>query len=175
VSSLRENTTVVSYLGRETLGGLLGGVFVVKQAKRLTHPFWAMGMTIVLAAFLGRIFLSVTELSWLIGALILSRNAIIPVMNACNDTVWQKSVDSGAQGRVFGARRLAAQGLFPVGVLLGPLLSEFLFKGSVLNEWTGSSIASLFFVLGFFEIGSVALLKNQKEPSEYQRSQQTAF
>jgi MFS transporter, DHA3 family, macrolide efflux protein len=95
------------------LGSALLGTMIVGLGRAL--PIWIIG------SFLGAFF--------------------IPVINGSNQAIWQAKVAPDVQGRVFAARRLIAQIVGPVGILVAGPLADRVFEPAM-HE--GGSLAATF-------------------------------
>lgn len=126
------------------LGGLWQTLFPVKERLVLT----IIGLTAI-GAVSGRIAVGIGfgALAWAVGFGI--RSFANPIVSACNQTYWQQRTDVAVQGRVFGARRLLGQGLYPLAVGVGALLSNFFVDP--IGGPKGSGLISLFILVGTFE------------------------
>ncbi len=51
-----------------------------------------------------------------------------PIINGASQVVWQTKVVEGAQGRVFSLRRMIAQAISPIAILLAGPLADGLFE-----------------------------------------------
>jgi MFS transporter, DHA3 family, macrolide efflux protein len=95
------------------LGSALFGTLILGLGRSL--PIWVIG------GFLGSFF--------------------IPVINGSNQAIWQAKVAPDVQGRVFAARRLIAQIVGPVGILVAGPLADRVFEPAM-HE--GGSLAATF-------------------------------
>jgi MFS transporter, DHA3 family, macrolide efflux protein len=76
---------------------------------------------------------------WVIGSFLGS--FFIPVINGSNQAIWQAKVAPDVQGRVFGVRRLIAQIVGPVGILVAGPLADRVFEPAMRE---GGSLANVF-------------------------------
>jgi len=85
----------------------------------------------------------------------------IPVINGCNQAIWQAKVAPDVQGRVFSVRRLIAQISVPIAMLLAGPMADRLFEpavrpGGILESVAapleGTGIALLFVACGLVGI-----------------------
>lgn len=87
--------------------------------------------------------------------------AVIPVANTASQVLWQLKVPPAVQGRTFAIRRMIAQGIAPLSILLaGPLADRFfepMFAeggalvdsvGSVIGTGPGRGVGFMFIVTG---------------------------
>ncbi len=108
-------------------GAVLGGLILVRTGglKRRTNG-------IIWGWFFGSLF-GYTLLGagrslpfWLVVAF--ASSVVIVYINASNQAIWQAKVPADLQGRVFSARRMIAQIVGPVGILLAGPLADRLFE-----------------------------------------------
>jgi MFS transporter, DHA3 family, macrolide efflux protein len=87
----------------------------------------------------------------------------MPILNGCNQAIWQSKVAPDLQGRVFATRRMISMSAMPLAYLVGGPLSDYVFEpllapggalagsvGRVLGVGPGRGIALLFMLLGVF-------------------------
>jgi hypothetical protein len=90
-----------------------------------------------------------------------------PIVNSASLVIWQTKVEEGVQGRVFSFRRMIAQGVSPLAILLAGPLADHGFEplmaqgggladsvGAVIGVGPGRGIALLYVVAG---IGTMML------------------
>ena len=99
-------------LGGWALGSLLG---VVLMGFGRDLPVW------VVASFLGSFF--------------------VPVINGCNQAIWQAKVAPDVQGRVFSIRRLIAWFVNPASMLIAGPLADYLLEPAMLP---GGALSGVF-------------------------------
>ncbi len=129
--------SVQSALG---VGGVLGGALmsVWGGPRRRVHGV-LMGMALssllgTMATGLGR-----EPLIWAFAAF--STMLFLPIINGCNQAIWQAKVPPEVQGRVFATRRLIAQITAPVGMALAGPLADWVFGPAMMP---GGALAPLF-------------------------------
>jgi len=84
-----------------------------------------------------------------------------PIVNGASQVIWQTKVAEGAQGRVFSLRRMIAQAISPIAILLAGPLADGVFEpalapggslagsiGSMIGTGPGRGIGFLFIVGG---------------------------
>jgi MFS transporter, DHA3 family, macrolide efflux protein len=127
------------------LGGVVGGIMMSTWGgpKRRIHGVlggWIIGSLLgVVVLGLGQ-FLPV----WLAGALFVT--FCTPLINASNQAIWQSKVAPDVQGRVFAVRRLIAQIVGPVALILAGPLADFVFEPAM---QPGGALADTFgFLVG---------------------------
>jgi hypothetical protein len=62
-----------------------------------------------------------------------------PIVNGCDQAIWQSKVPPDVQGRVFATKRMIASSMIPLAYLTAGPLSDYVFK-PLLRE--GSALAS---------------------------------
>ncbi|MDJ0665529.1 MAG: MFS transporter [Acidimicrobiia bacterium] len=93
-----------------------------------------------------------------------------PIVNGASQVVWQTKVAEGAQGRVFSLRRMIAQAISPIAILLAGPLADNLFEpafasggglassvGEIIGTGPGRGIGFLF-ILGGIGIAVLAVI-----------------
>lgn len=86
---------------------------------------------------------------------------VVPIINGCDQAIWQTKVEHGVQGRVFAMAQLISQFTAPIAYLAAGPLSDRLFEpamrpggslAGVLGTWTGTGpgrgVGVLFLVMG---------------------------
>lgn len=116
--------TVQSVLG---VGGLVGGLVmsVWGGPRRRIHG--------VLLGMIGSSVLGVTVIGLGRDILVWSAGAFLamfflPIINGCNQAIWQAKVAPDIQGKVFAARRMIAQLSAPAAMLIAGPLADFFFE-----------------------------------------------
>ncbi len=108
------------------VGGVVGAlVMSVWSGPRRRARFVAGG--IALGCAFGPLLMAVsfTAPLWILATFVAA--LVPPMVNAVHQTIWQGTVPSELQGRVFGARRLITQAALPIGLLgSGPLVDSVL-------------------------------------------------
>jgi MFS family permease len=117
-------------LAANGIGGLAGGLIMSTWGgpKRRVHGVLG-GM--ILSSLLGMCVLGVGRSLpvWMIGSFF--SVFFIPILNGCNQAIWQAKVAPDVQGRVFAARRLIAQISAPVAMLVAGPLADYVFEPSM--------------------------------------------
>ncbi len=57
----------------------------------------------------------------------------MPIINGCNQAVWQKKVPPDQQGRVFAVRRFIAQITIPISMALSGWMADAIFEPAFLS------------------------------------------
>ena len=86
---------------------------------------------------------------------------MVPIVNVASQVIWQTKVDEGVQGRVFSLRRMIAQAVSPVAILLAGPLADGVFEpllapggglsssvGSLIGTGPGRGVGFLYVVAG---------------------------
>jgi MFS family permease len=128
LSRTNNNELALSFVqGAFGVGAVLGGLILVRTGglKRRTNGViwgWFFGMLFGMVLFgMGR-SLPVWIITSFLAALV---NVYI---NSSNQSIWQAKVPPDVQGRVFSARRMIAQVVGPLGILLAGPLADRVFE-----------------------------------------------
>ncbi len=122
------NATVLgSVQSISAIGGVLGsflittwGGFKTKKVRGVILGWLVFGLSTVLFALAGNwIWWAVFNF---IGFL------FIPMVNTSNQAIWQEKVPPDLQGRVFSVRRIFAQVVMPLGMLISGPLADYVFE-----------------------------------------------
>lgn len=125
------------------IGTVIGSIYVMAKGLPGNLTMWICLGTAAAAIF-GRVGVALTSVVsiWALGLAI--RSFLIPLIGAANQTLWLKEVPRAEMGSVFGARRVFAQGLYPVAVYVGGLLSKTVFQ---------DQLFTMFLIIGVIEAG----------------------
>jgi DHA3 family macrolide efflux protein-like MFS transporter len=120
-------------------GGAAGGLLLILWGG----PRWKVHGVLLgwtLAAVLGVAVMGLggTVVIWAVASFAFA--FFLPIINGCNQAIWQAKVPADVQGRVFSVRRLIAQVAWPLGTLVGGPLADRVFEPAVRS---GSSLAWL--------------------------------
>ncbi|MGB9834703.1 MAG: MFS transporter [bacterium] len=145
------------------LGGVLGGILlsIWGGPKRKVHGVflgWA------LSSLLGLVMLGAggNFLFWAGGMFLGS--FISPLINASNQAIWQSKVPPDIQGKVFSIRRLIAQVVSPISIVVAGPLADRVFEplmrnanplyslGRVFGTGPGSGMALLITLMGLLVV-----------------------
>jgi len=145
------------------IGGVLGGIIlsIWGGPKRKVHGVflgWA------LSSLLGLVLLGAggSFPFWAAGMFLGS--FIMPLINASNQAIWQSKVPPDVQGRVFSVRRLIAQVVSPISVLVAGPLADKVFEpamrsgalsytfGGIFGTGPGSGMALLISLMGLIVV-----------------------
>ena len=116
-SSLATVNTVMA------IGTVLGSLFLLRGKLSGSMVVWIIAGTMI-AGLTGRIGIALTSSVFVWSVLMAVRAFLGPVVSGANQTLWLQHVEKSNMGTVFGVRRLFGQGLYPVAVLLGGVLSK---------------------------------------------------
>jgi DHA3 family macrolide efflux protein-like MFS transporter len=127
------------------IGGVLGGVAlsIWGGPKRKTDGVflgWALP-ALIAGSLIG---LGRSPLLW--GAGVFLGAMLGPVVNASNQAIWQSKVPPDIQGRVFSVRRLIAQVVAPISMLVAGPLADKVFEPAMAtaNSTLGSFLGPFF-------------------------------
>jgi DHA3 family macrolide efflux protein-like MFS transporter len=134
-------------LSAEGLGWLAGAILMIVWGgpKRRVHGVLAAG-----AVFgLGITLLGVRAAVPVVAAGVLVYAVALPVINACNATIWQAKVPGDMLGRAFATLRVVALASVPVSALTAGVLADAVFT-PLFGEQGG--IAALLITVGTLPI-----------------------
>lgn len=120
-------------LGAVGSGGIIGGLAVSAWGGP-KNKMRGVLVGVVAVSVLGQILLGLVDnlAVWCVAGFL--NGAIVIVINACNQVIWQTTVPEALLGRVFGGFIFIAQISVPIAIVLaGPLADK------VLQPWTRSS------------------------------------
>lgn len=113
------------------VGGLVGGLFISawgglkkKRIYGVVIPILISGIAQIVYGFSPWLYLTVAMNFMLV--------ALVPIMNAHSQTIWQTQTPRELQGRVFAVRRLIAQFSAPVAVFISGIAGGLFNPGMVL-------------------------------------------
>ncbi|HCE1575207.1 TPA: MFS transporter [Vibrio parahaemolyticus] len=127
------------------IGALVGTLYSIKKLH--LDPLLVIGISTILCAFLGRISIGFTSDLFVFSSLLAIRAACIPIGNMSNQILWIEGTESNNRGKMFGFRRLIAQGFYPISVLLCSILVHVSNLDSNI-----SFLKSMFIFTGVFEV-----------------------
>lgn len=151
-----------------TVGGtgmVLGAVAMSAWGGPRRRIFGVLGFSPVLG--LGCILMGATGTIFGVALGIFLIFAMVPIINACDESIWQSKVEPDLQGRIFSARQLFEQFTAPIAYLLAGPLADRVFEpalrpggaladtvGRVLGTGPGRGIGLQFIVIGFLLIAA---------------------
>ena len=140
LSQTGDNTVILgSVRSAFGVGGVVGGLILSAWGgpKRKVHGV-LIGMALEGLGF-AILGLGGTPILWALGAFLMM--VFAPIVNGCNQAIWQSKVPPEMQGRVFSARAFIALMSQPIAMAIaGPLADGFLLPGMM----EGGSLASFF-------------------------------
>lgn len=127
------NATILgSVQSISAIGGVIGsliitawGGFKVKRVRGVLFGWIFSGLFLVFIGFGQGI------LWW--GIFLFLSSLVIPLVNSSNQAIWQSKVPPDLQGRVFSVRRLIAQIVNPLGLLIAGPLADKIFEPAFLT------------------------------------------
>ncbi len=104
-----------------SVGGLAGGVLISVWGGLKKRRVYGVIIPIMISgsATLG---LGLSTGIYMAAVMALTSNAMMPIMNAHSQTIWQTQTPRELQGRVFSVRRVIAQFTAPMGVALAGII-----------------------------------------------------
>lgn len=110
--------TAMALLGSVAgVGGVVGGVFISTWGGLKRKRVYGVVVSMI-AAGIAQIVFGLSPLLYLSAAMNFLMPAMIPIMNAHSQTIWQTQTPRELQGRVFAVRRLIAQFTWPLSTAL---------------------------------------------------------
>ena len=106
--------TAMALLGSVAgIGGLVGGVFISAWGGLKRKRVYGVVVSMMVAGLAQMVF-GLSPLLYLTAAMNFLMPAMIPIMNAHSQTIWQTQTPRELQGRVFAVRRVIAQFTWPL-------------------------------------------------------------
>ncbi len=110
--------TAMAFLGSAAgIGGVVGGVFISAWGGLKSKRVYGVVVSMI-ASGIAQIIFGLSPILFLTAAMNFLIPAMIPVMNAHSQTIWQTQTPRELQGRVFAVRRLIAQFTWPLSTAL---------------------------------------------------------
>jgi DHA3 family macrolide efflux protein-like MFS transporter len=110
--------TALAFLGSAAgIGGVVGGVLISAWGGLKSKRVYGVVVSMI-AAGLAQVIFGLSPILLLTAAMNFLIPAMIPVMNAHSQTIWQTQTPRELQGRVFAVRRLIAQFTWPLSTAL---------------------------------------------------------
>ena len=113
------------------IGGVVGGLFISAWGGLKKRRIYGVVIPILIAGILQIIF-GLSSLLYLTVAMNFLLIALVPIMNAHSQTIWQTQTPRELQGRVFAVRRLIAQFSGPLAVFIAGIAGGLFDPGMVL-------------------------------------------
>lgn len=130
-----------------SVGGVVGGVFISVWGGLKRRRVYGVLVAMIISG-LAQVVFGLSPFFYLTALMGFLTVAMIPIMNAHSQAIWQSQVPHELQGRVFAVRRVIAQFTYPVSTLLAGL-SVGLFNPGVVMATLGATLA-LFCAAQFF-------------------------
>jgi len=100
-----------------SVGGVAGGVLISAWGGLRRRRVYGVVIALIVSG-VALIAFGLSPLIYLTAAMAFAFNAMIPIMNAHSQTIWQTQTPRELQGRVFSVRRLIAQFTWPLSTAL---------------------------------------------------------
>jgi len=113
-----------------SIGGVVGGVFISAWGGLKKKRVYGVVLAMIVSG-LAMIFLGLSSMLYLTAAMAFVGTAMVPIMNAHSQAIWQTQTPHELQGRVFAVRRLIAQFTWPIGVALAGFVGGVFDPGMV--------------------------------------------
>ncbi len=113
------------------LGGVAGGLLISIWGGLKARRVYGI-MVPMLVSGLVQIVFGLSSLIYLTAAAALMLNAMLPLMNAHSQTIWQTQTPPELQGRVFAVRRVIAQCTWPLSAAMAGWAGSLFDPGLVL-------------------------------------------
>jgi hypothetical protein len=127
----KDETVLATVTSLGALGGVLGGILMSTWGgpKRRVH---GVLLGLIFSSFFGLTLMGVGQSVLVWGAAWALAHALYPILNGSNQAIWQAKVAPDVQGRVFAARRMIAQMVVPIGMLLAGPLADRVFEPALM-------------------------------------------
>nr|PZN34484.1 MAG: hypothetical protein DIU80_02615 [Chloroflexota bacterium] len=99
------------------VGGVLGGFAMSVWGGLRTRRIYGVLVPMIIAA-VAQIVFGFTSLLYVAAGASLVMTAMIPLLNAHSQSIWQTQTPREMQGRVFSVRRVIAQFTAPIGTIV---------------------------------------------------------
>ncbi len=115
------------------IGGIVGGI-IVSSGKVKANSAEMIYLSAMLSFLLGDIMMGIGRnvIVWSIAGL--AASLPIPFINAGQMTILYQNVPKEIQGRIFAVRNAIQFSSIPLGILLGGILSDYVFEPFMYNE-----------------------------------------
>lgn len=147
LSATRGDQVALALVSASGAAGALLGALASQRLARRSIVATLLALVAVGGASHVLMGLSAMVVGWM--AAILVRSAAQIAANGCNQAIWQTHVPAEELGRVLGARRLLAQGIIPIAIVIGGVV------GARAQEAGASGLGPLFVVCGLLEVAVV--------------------
>lgn len=113
------------------IGGVVGGLAISGWGGLRRRRVYGVLVPMILGG-LAQISFGFSHLLYLSAAMLLVNNAMVPVLNAHSQAIWQTQTPRELQGRVFAVRRVIAQFTWPLSTAMTGIAGGFADPGLVL-------------------------------------------
>jgi hypothetical protein len=135
------------------LGGVAGGILMSTWGGLKGRKVYGVLVPILISGAL-QAFYGLSPWFYVTAGLNFLLVALIPIMNAHSQTIWQTQVPRELQGRVFSVRRVIAQFSAPLGVLLAGVTGALFDPG-----WVLAALGMGVVIFGIFQLFNPYLLR----------------
>jgi MFS family permease len=118
--------------GIVSVGGVVGGLLISAWGGLKTRRIYGVLVPMIITG-VAQLVYGFSPWFYLTVAMGFLTTAMIPLMNAHSQTIWQTQVPPELQGRVFAVRRVIAQFTFPIGTLLAGVTGGVFAPGHVIG------------------------------------------
>jgi MFS family permease len=114
-----------------SVGGVIGGTVMSGWGGLRSRRVYGVVLALLVVG-IAQVGVGVSSLLYLTAAMTFLVDAMIPVMNAHSQSIWQVQTPREIQGRVFAVRRVIAQFTYPIGTLVAGWAAGALGPGAVM-------------------------------------------
>ena len=110
--------TALALLGTVTaIGGVVGGLFITAWGGLKARRVYGVVVPLIIAG-VAQVAFGLSHWLYFSAVMIFIVEAMMPILNAHSQTIWQTQTPHELQGRVFAVRRLIAQFTWPLSAAL---------------------------------------------------------
>jgi len=113
-----------------SLGGLIGGIFISTWGGLKKRRVYGVLVPMIIAGMAQMVF-GLSPLIYLTAGMAIVINAMLPILNAHSQAIWQSITPRELQGRVFSVRRVIAQFSWPLSTAIAGILGGLFNPGIV--------------------------------------------
>lgn len=135
------------------LGGVAGGILMSTWGGLKKRRVYGVLVPIMIAGAI-QAFYGLSPWLYVTAGLNFLLIALMPIMNAHSQTIWQTQVPRELQGRVFSVRRVIAQFSAPIGVLVAGVTGAYFNPG-----WVLAILGIAVVIFGLFQLFNPYLLR----------------
>lgn len=159
--------TLGAYNAAAAVGLVVGAAVVSAIGARLHRRAAVLGGSMV-SAVGGRVLFGLVPIPalWVVTGFL--RSIGLQFSNTALTAIWQEATARSYQGRIFGARRMLAQGFYPVAVFVGGAIAGALSGAGHSTAAVGYWLAGLGLAeaVTFAALGLSGVLRNVEHPSD---------